>query len=89
MQVGKVYVACRVDGEAWVSPTRLALALSGGPSTEAQKEVAEGYVIVETNYRVSCCSSAGLTLYVPQESQRRPQVAARHLAEGLLCWHHL
>jgi len=35
-----------------VSPTRLALALSGGPSSEVQQEVAEGYVIVETNYRV-------------------------------------
>ena len=43
---------CRVDGEVWVSPTRLALALSGGPSSEVQQEVAEGYVIVETNYRV-------------------------------------
>lgn len=42
----------RVDGEVWVSPTRLALALSGGPSSEVQQEVAEGYVIVETNYRV-------------------------------------
>ena len=35
-----------------MSPTRLALALSGGPSSEVQQEVAEGYVIVETNYRV-------------------------------------
>ena len=43
---------CRVDGAVWVSPTRLALALSGGPSCEVQQEVAEGYVIVETNYRV-------------------------------------
>ena len=45
----------RVDGEVWVSPTRLALALSGGPSSEVQQEVAEGYVIVETNYRVMYC----------------------------------
>lgn len=42
----------RVGGKAWVSPSRLALALSGGPSSEVQQEVSEGYVIVETNYRV-------------------------------------
>ncbi len=47
-----IHYVCRVDGEVWVSPTRLALALSGGPSSEVQQEVAEGYVIVETNYRV-------------------------------------
>ena len=50
--VDTVHYVCRVDGEVWVSPTRLALALSGGPSSEVQQEVAEGYVIVETNYRV-------------------------------------
>lgn len=38
-----------------MSPTRLALALSGGPPSEVQQEVAEGYVIVETNYRVQLC----------------------------------
>lgn len=53
-----------------MSPTRLALALSGGPSSEVQQEVAEGYIIVETNYRVrlqplvqfastSCLSTVG------------------------------
>ena len=41
-----------MGGEAWVSPTRLALALSGGSTSEIQQEVSEGYVIVETNYRV-------------------------------------
>jgi len=50
--VDAIPYVCRVDGEVWVSPTRLALALSGGPSSEVQQEVAEGYVIVETNYRV-------------------------------------
>lgn len=42
----------RVNGEVWAIPTRLALALSGGSSREVQQGVAEGYVIVETNYRV-------------------------------------
>ena len=44
-----------------MSPTRLALALSGGPSSEVQQEVAEGYVIVETNYRVRLQRLALLT----------------------------
>ena len=52
----------RVKGKVWVTPTRLALALSGGTSGEVQQGVAEGYVIVETNYRV--CMSARSLLFV-------------------------
>ncbi|KAL0048027.1 hypothetical protein WJX82_006028 [Trebouxia sp. C0006] len=54
----------RVDGEVWVSPTRLALALSGGPSSEVQQEVAEGYVIVETNYRVYAYTTSELQVAI-------------------------
>jgi hypothetical protein len=50
--VDAIHYLHRVDGEVWVSPTQPALALSGGPSSEVQQKVAEGYVIVETNYRV-------------------------------------
>ena len=53
-----------MDGEVWVSPTHLALALGGGSSTEVQQEVAEGYVIVETNYRVSHCICAFSMLHL-------------------------
>lgn len=57
-------VPFRVDGAVWVSPTRLALALSGGPSSEVQQEVAEGYVIVETNYRVYAYTSSELQVAI-------------------------
>ena len=40
------------QGDVWVSPTRLALALGGTGSVEAQQEVSHGYIIVETNHRV-------------------------------------
>ena len=65
-----------MDGEAWVSPTRLALALSGGPSGEVQQEVAEGYVIVETNYRVKTCSSpaAHLLSHCPRRAMHVEQL---------------
>ena len=58
-----------------MSPTRLALALSGGPSSEVQQEVAEGYVIVETNYRVKTCSSRCCSLVF-----RLPEVG--HMFKG-------
>ena len=41
----------RVGSEVWLSPTRLSLALSSS-SADAQKEVSEGFAVVETNYRV-------------------------------------
>ncbi|KAL3151427.1 hypothetical protein ABBQ38_012436 [Trebouxia sp. C0009 RCD-2024] len=54
----------RVGGKAWVSPSRLALALSGGPSSEVQQEVSEGYVIVETNYRVYAYTTSELQVAI-------------------------
>ncbi len=47
-----LHCACRVDNQVWLCPTRLALALSGGQSAEVQREVAAGFVVVETNFRV-------------------------------------
>ena len=47
-----LHCAYRVDGQVWLCPTRLALALSGGQSAEVQREVAAGFVVVETNFRV-------------------------------------
>ena len=47
-----LHCAYRVDSQVWLCPTRLALALSGGQSAEVQREVAAGFVVVETNFRV-------------------------------------
>ena len=44
--------SCRISSQVWLSPTRLSLALSGGQSAEAQKEVTDGFILVETNYKV-------------------------------------
>ncbi len=44
---------CRAkDGSVWLAPTRLALALAGGSSGQVQHDVTDGFVVVETNYRV-------------------------------------
>ena len=45
-------MSCRVKGKVWLSPTRLCMALSGGQSTKAQQEVVDGFIVVESNYRV-------------------------------------
>ena len=37
----------------WAAPTRLALALAGGGAGHAQQDAGEGFIVVETNYRVS------------------------------------
>lgn len=47
-------------GVVWLSPTRLSLALSGGNSSEAQKEVTDGFILVETNYKVVAYTSSPL-----------------------------
>jgi hypothetical protein len=49
-------VPYRSGGVVWLSPTRLSLALSGGNSSEAQKEVTDGFILVETNYKVASVS---------------------------------
>ena len=36
----------------WVASTRLALALAGGGIGQAKQGVSEGFIVVETNYRV-------------------------------------
>ena len=36
-----------------MAPTRLALALAGGGAGHAGQDASEGFVVVETNYRVS------------------------------------
>ena len=41
----------RAGDEVWLSPTRLALALASGGASETGS-VLEGFVVVETNYRV-------------------------------------
>ena len=38
----------------WLAPTRLALALAGGVAHKAQRDLSEGFIVVETNYRVAC-----------------------------------
>lgn len=40
------------DKSLWLAPTRLALALAGGSSGQLQHEVTDGFIVVETNYRV-------------------------------------
>jgi transcription initiation factor TFIIH subunit 4 len=42
----------RAGGEAWLSPTRLAVATAGGAGAAAAAAAADGFVIVETNFRV-------------------------------------
>lgn len=44
------------DKKILISPTRLCLALTGAQSTQAHKEVTEGFIIVESNYRVRLVS---------------------------------
>ena len=36
----------------WVATTRLALALAGGGIGQAKRGISEGFIVVETNYRV-------------------------------------
>jgi hypothetical protein len=42
----------RADGEVWLAPTRLAQALGAGGSGAAKGDVMDGFIVVETNYRV-------------------------------------
>ncbi len=37
----------------WVATTRLALALAAGGAGQAKRDGNEGFIVVETNYRVS------------------------------------
>ncbi|KAK9793768.1 hypothetical protein WJX73_008837 [Symbiochloris irregularis] len=48
------------EGGSWACPTRLAMALGGSGSAEAQQEVSQGYIIVETNYRMYAYTSSTL-----------------------------
>ncbi|KAK9806388.1 hypothetical protein WJX72_012519 [[Myrmecia] bisecta] len=50
----------KVDDEVWYCATPLALALSGGTSPDAHQQVGEGFVIVETNYRVYAYTNSPL-----------------------------
>lgn len=36
----------------WLAPTRLAQALASGGAGDATGEVSQGFIVVETNYRV-------------------------------------
>ena len=36
----------------WVATTRLALALAGGGIGQVKRGISEGFIVVETNYRV-------------------------------------
>ena len=44
---------CRnTSKEVYISPTRLCLALTGAQSAQAHKDISDGFIIVESNYRV-------------------------------------
>ena len=43
----------RSGGDVWVATTRLALALAAGGGSQAKRDGNEGFIVVETNYRVS------------------------------------
>ena len=42
----------------WLAPTRLAQALASGGAGEAASEVSDGFIVVETNYRVRAGTAA-------------------------------
>ena len=42
----------RAAGGVWLAPTRLAQALASGGAGDATGEVSQGFIVVETNYRV-------------------------------------
>ena len=42
----------RSGGNVWVATTRLALALAAGGAGQAKRDGNEGFIVVETNYRV-------------------------------------
>ena len=41
----------------WLAPTRLAQALASGGAGDASGEVSQGFIVVETNYRVRLAHS--------------------------------
>ncbi len=43
----------RSGGNVWVATTRLALALAAGGAGQAKRDGNDGFIVVETNYRVS------------------------------------
>lgn len=48
-----LFRACRrAEGQVWIASTSLAAALGGASGSDIQ-EVTEGFIVVETNYRVS------------------------------------
>jgi len=55
--------ARRAAGGVWLAPTRLAQALASGGAGEAAGEVSDGFIVVETNYRVR----PGARLLVPPD----------------------
>jgi hypothetical protein len=65
----------------WLAPTRLALALAGSSSGQTQHDVTDGFIVVETNYRVRFMPS-------PASSTRDAEqmcIADHHTPEELLC----
>ncbi|CAL8465169.1 g4704 [Coccomyxa elongata] len=57
-QLGLIMPFSAKDGSLWLAPTRLALALAGGNSGQLQHEVTDGFIVVETNYRVYAYTSS-------------------------------
>ena len=44
----------------WLAPTRLALALAGGVARPSQGDLSQGFIVVETNYRVYAYTASAL-----------------------------
>ncbi len=66
------------DGSVWLAPTRLALALAGGSPGQMQHEVTDGFIVVETNYRVRSLAPV-LRSYTVTLSMDACVVAMQHL----------
>ncbi|KAK9917411.1 hypothetical protein WJX75_004051 [Coccomyxa subellipsoidea] len=57
-QLGLLMPFAVKDGSVWLAPTRLALALAGSSSGQTQHDVTDGFIVVETNYRVYAYTSS-------------------------------
>ena len=53
-------VMTRTEGSVWLAPTRLALALAGGVVRPSQGDLSQGFIVVETNYRVYAYTASAL-----------------------------